>query len=178
MFLNNTPHTSNFEINKKIVPPKTCPINSIKFIPKPCTFISLPLSFCCLVSKACLTLYDPMDCSMQGFLSFSISQSFLKLICIESVMPYNHLMLCCPLLLLPSFFSNIRVFSSELAPSFSVSPSTEYSGLISFRIDWLDLLVVQGPLKSLLQRHNSKSSILWCSAFFMVQLSHLYMTTE
>ena len=140
--------------------------------------ISLPLSFCCLVTKSYLTLYDPMNCSMPGFLSFSISQSLVKLIYIESVMPHNHLMLCCPLLLLPSFFPSIRVFSNELALCFSISPSTEYSGLISFRIDWLDLLVVQGPLKSLLQHHNSKSSILRCSDFFMVQLSHLHMTTE
>ena len=86
-------------------------------------------------------------------------------------------MLCCPLLLLASFFPSIRVFSNELALCFSISPSTEYSGLTSFRIDWLDLLVVQGPLKSLLQHHNSKSSILRCSAFFMVQLSHPRMTT-
>ena len=98
----------------------------------------------------------------------------------------QHLILCHPLLLLPSIFSSIRVFSSEsVLPirwpkywsfSFSISPSNEYSGLISFRIDWLDLLLVQGPLKSLFQHHNSKASILWCSAFFMVQLSHPYLT--
>ena len=105
---------------------------------------------------------------------------------IESVMLSNHLVLCCPLLLLPSIFLSIRVFSNESAfctwwPkhwsfSFSISPSNEYSGLISFRIDWVDLLTVQGTLKSL-PYHNSKASILQCSAFFMVQLSHLYMTT-
>ena len=102
-------------------------------------------------------------------------------------MPSNHLVLCCPLLLLHSIFPSIRVFSSETVLhirwskccifSFSISPSNEYSGLTSFRIDWLDLLAVQGTLKSLLQHHNSKASILQCSAFFIVQLSHPYMTT-
>ena len=106
---------------------------------------------------------------------------------IESVMPSNHLILCCPLLRLPSIFPSIRVFSSESVLhirwpkywsfSFSISPSNEYSGLISFRMDWLDLLAVQGTLKSLLQHHSSKASILWCSAFLIVQLSHPYMTT-
>ena len=102
-------------------------------------------------------------------------------------MPSNHLILCCPLLLLPSIFPSIRVFSNESALrsrwpkywsfSFNISPSNEHPGLISFRVDWLDLLVVQGTLKSLLQYHSSKASILWCSAFFMVQLSHPYTTT-
>ena len=106
---------------------------------------------------------------------------------IESVMPSNHLILYCLLLLLPSIFPSIRVFSNELVVcirwpkywsfSFSISPSNENSGLISFWIDWLDLLTVQGTLKSLLQHHSSKASILWCSDFFMVQLSHPYMTT-
>ena len=106
---------------------------------------------------------------------------------IESVMPSNHLILCHPLLLLPSIFPSIRVFSNESVLciswpkdwsfSFSISPSNGYSGLISFRIDWLDLLVVQGTFKSLLQHHSSKASILWCSAFFIVQLSHPYLTT-
>ena len=106
---------------------------------------------------------------------------------IESVIPYNHLILCHPLLLLPSIFPRIRVFSNESAVcirwpkygsfSFSMSPSNEYSGLISFRIDWLDLLAVQGTLKSLLQHHSSKASILRCSAVFIVQLSHPYVTT-
>ena len=105
---------------------------------------------------------------------------------IELMMPFNHLVLCCPLLLLPSVFPSIRVFSCELALhirwpkfwgfSFSISPSNEYSGLISFRVDWFDL-TVQGTLKSLLQQHSSKASILWHSAFFIVQLSHPYMTT-
>ena len=106
---------------------------------------------------------------------------------IESVMPFNHLILCHPLLLPPSIFLSIRVFSNESVLcirwpkywsfSFSISPSNEYSGLISFRMDWLDLLAVQGTLKSLLQHYTSKASILWCSAFLIVCLSHLYMTT-
>ena len=113
--------------------------------------------------------------------------SSLRLMPIESVMPSNHLILCCPLLLLPSIFPNTRVFSNESAHpirwtkywsfSFSIGPSNQYSGLISFRIDWMDLLAIQGILKSLLQHHNLKASILSCSAFFMVQLSHLYVTT-
>ena len=114
--------------------------------------------------------------------------SLLKLMSIESVMPSSHLILCHPLLHLPSIFSSIRVFSIESALrirwpkywsfSFYISPSNEHSGLISFRMDWLDLLAVQGTLKSLLQHHSSKASILWCSAFFTVQLSHPYMTTR
>jgi len=122
----------------------------------------------------------------QASLSITNSRSLLKLMSIESVMPSNHLILYCPLLLLPSVFPSIRVFSNELVLcirwpkywSFSISPSNEYSGLISFRMDWLGLLAVQGTLKSLLQHHSSKASILWCSAFFIVQLSHPYMTTE
>ena len=120
-------------------------------------------------------------------LSITYSQSLLKLKSIESVMPYNHLIFCCSLLLLPPIFPSIRVFSNESGLhiswpkywsfSFSISPSNEYLGLISFRMDWLDLLAVQGTLKSLLQHHSSKASILWCSAFFIVQLSQPYMTT-
>ena len=123
----------------------------------------------------------------QATLSFIISRNLLKLMSVESVMPSSHLILCHPLLFLPSIFPSIRVFSNESALhirwpkywnfSFSISPSNEYSGLISFRIDWFDLLEVQGTLKSLLQYHSSKASILWLSAFFMVQLSHPYMTT-
>ena len=115
------------------------------------------------------------------------SRSLLKHMSIESVMPSNHLILCCPLLLLPSIFPTIRVFSNESALSnrppnywsfsFSISPFNKYSGLVSFRIDWLDLLAVQGPLKNLLQHHSSKLSILRCSCFFVVQLSYPYMTT-
>ena len=118
-------------------------------------------------------------------LSFTISQSLIKFMFIELVMPSNHLILCCPLFLLPSIIPSIRVFSNESTLhirwpkywSFSFSPSNEYSGLISFRMDWLDLLEVQGTLKSLLQHHSSKASILRCSAFFIVQLSHPYVTT-
>ena len=123
----------------------------------------------------------------QASLSITNSQSLLKLMSIESVMLSNHLILYCLLLLPPSVFPSIRVFSNESllcirwpkywSFSFSISPSNEYSGLISFRIDWLDLLTVQGTLKSLLQHHGSKASILWRSAFFIVQLSHPYMTT-
>ena len=128
-----------------------------------------------------------MDCSTSGSLSFTVSWRLLKLMSSEPVMPSNHLILCWPLLLLPSVFPSIKVFSSELAflirwPkfwsfSFSISPSNEYSGLISFKIDWFDLLAVQGTFKSFLQNHSSKASILQHSAFFMVQLSHPYMTT-
>ena len=129
----------------------------------------------------------PWTAARQASLSITNSRSLLKLISIESVIPSNHLILCHALLLLPSIFPSIRVFSNELVLhirwpkcgsfSFSISPSNEYSGLISFRMDWLDLLTDQGTLKSLLQHHSSKTSILWCSAFFMVQLSHPYMTT-
>ena len=130
---------------------------------------------------------SPWTAARQTSLSITNSQSLLKFMSIELVMPSNHLVLCCPLLLLPSIFPSIRVFSNESALcirwpnywsfSFSISPSNEYSGLISFRMDWLDLLAVQGTLKSLLQHHSSKVSILHCSAFFTVQLSHPYMTT-
>ena len=123
----------------------------------------------------------------QASLSITNFCSSLKLMSIESVMPSSHLILCHPLPLLPPIPPSIRVFSNESALrmrwpkywsfSFSISLSNEYQGLISFRMDWLDLLAVQGTLKSLLQHHSSKSSILWCSAFFTVQLSHLYMTT-
>ena len=120
----------------------------------------------------------------QASLSITSSWSLLRLMSIELVMPSNHLILCCPLLLLPLIFPSIGIFSNELAEmpkywhfSFSISPSNEYSGLISFRIDWFHLLAVQGTLKSLLQHHSSKASILWLSAFFIVQPSRLYMTT-
>ena len=126
-------------------------------------------------------------CSVPGSLSITSSQSLLKLMSFESVMPSNHLILCHPLLLLPSIFPSIRVFSGESVLrirwpkdctfSFSISPSNEYSGLISFRMDWLDLLAVQETPKSLLQHHSSKAFILQRSAFFVVQLSHPYVTT-
>ena len=140
---------------------------------------------CCSATKSCPILCDPLNCSMLGSPSFSISQSLLKLMSVESVMPSSRLVLCRPLLL-PSGFPSIRGFSNESALcirwpkcwsfSFSISPSNEYSELISFRMDWLDLLAVQGTLKSLQQR-IAKASILQPSAFFMVQLSHPYMTT-
>ena len=130
---------------------------------------------------------SPCTPACQASLSFTISRSSLKLMSIESVMPSNHLILCHPLLFWPSVFPNIRVFFSEsglhiMWPmywrfSFSISPSNEYSGLISFRIAWFDLLAVQGTLRSLFQHHNSKALTLWHSAFFMVQLCHPYMTT-
>ena len=129
----------------------------------------------------------PCTAAPQASLSINNSRSLLKLMSIESVIPSNHLILCHPLLLWPSIFPSIRVFSNESVLcnrwpkywsfSFSISPSKEYSGLISFRMDWLDLLAVQGTLKSLLQHHNSKASILWCSVFFIVHLSPPYMTT-
>ena len=128
----------------------------------------------------------PWTTACYASLSITNSQSLLKLMSIELVMPSNHLILCLPLFLLPSIFPSIRVFSNESVLhirwpkywsfSFSISLSNEYSGLISFRMDWLNLLAVQGTLKSLLQHHSSKASILCCSAFFMVQLSHPYMT--
>ena len=130
----------------------------------------------------------PWTTACQASLSITNSQSPPKPMPIESVMPFNRLILCHPLLLLPSIFPSIRVFSNESALcirlpkdwsfSFNISPSNEHSGLISFRMDWLDLLAVQGTLKSLLQHHSSKAWILRCSAFFTVQLSHPYMTTE
>ena len=130
----------------------------------------------------------PWTAAHQASLSITSSQSLLKLMSIQSVMPSNHLILCCPLLLPPSISPSIRVFSNESALrmrwpkywsfSFNISPSNEHPGLISFRMDCLDLLAVQGTLKSLLQHHSSKASILRCSAFFIVQLSHpYYMTT-
>ena len=129
----------------------------------------------------------PWIAAHQTSLSITNSQSLPKPMSIESVMPSNHLILCHPLLLLPSIFPSIRVFSNESALrirwpkycsfSFNISPSKGHPGLISFRMDWLDLLAVRGTLKSLLQHHSSKASILQCSAFFIVQLSHPYMTT-
>ena len=136
--------------------------------------------------KLCLTLWNPMNHSTPG-LPITNSQNLLSLMSIESVMPSSHLILCHPLLLLPPIPPSIRVFSNESTLrmrwpkywsfSFSISPSNEQPGLISFRMDWVDLLAVQGTLKSLLQHHSSKASIFQHSAFFTVQLSHPYMTT-
>ena len=141
----------------------------------------------CLVAKWSPTLYNPRTVACQASLSVTMSQGLLKFMSVELVMLSNHLILCRPLFLSPSIFPSIRVFSSESVLcirwpkywsfSFGISPSNEYSGLISFRIDWFDLLAVQGTLRSLLQHHNLKASILWRSACFMVQLSHPYMTT-
>ena len=145
------------------------------------------LLYCCyLVPKSCPTLCNSTDCSIPAF--SVLSWSLLTLMSIEMLMPANHLILCCPFLLLPLIFPSNRVFSNELAFhimwsrywsfSFNISPCNEYSGLISFRIDWFALLAVQGTLKNLLQHHSSKALVLWRSAFFMVQLSHVCMTTE
>ena len=139
-----------------------------------------------LSSLSCVWLFaTPWTAGPQTSLSLTISQSFLKLMSIESVMPSNHFILCRPLLLLPSIFPSIRVFSNEWALrvrwpnywSFSISLSSAYSGTISFRMDWFDLLAIQGTLKSLLHHHSLKASVLQCSAFFMVQLSHPCMST-
>ena len=134
------------------------------------------LNISCSVAHSCLTLCDPRGCSTPGFPDLHISWNLLKLMSIESMMPSNHFILCCPLLFLPSILSSIRVFSNDStlcirwpkywSSSFIMSPSNEYSGLISFRTDWLDLLAVQGTLKSLLQHP------FWLSGFFTVQLSY------
>ena len=142
---------------------------------------------CCPVTQSCPNLCDPKNCNTPGISVHRNSQSSPKLMSIKLVTPSNHLILCHPLLLLPPIPSSIRVFYNEpnlsmrwpkyWSFSFSISPSNEYSGLISFTMDWLDLLAVQEILKSLLQHHSSKASILRRSAFFTVQLSHPYMTT-
>ena len=144
--------------------------------------------FSSVQSLSCVWLFvTPWTAALQASLYITNSWSFLRLMSIELVMPSNHLILCHPLLLLPSIFPSIRVTSRESVLhirwlkywsfSFSICPSNEYSGLISFRTDWFDLRAVQGTLKSLLQHYTSKAPILWCSTFFMVQLSHPYMTT-
>ena len=139
------------------------------------------------VTQSCLTVCDPMNCSTPGFPVHHQLQSSLKLTSIESVMPSSHLILCRPVLLTP-ILPSIRLFSNESTLrmrwpkywsfSFSISPSKEIPGLISFRMEWLDLLAVQGTLKSLLQHHSSKASILWRSAFFTVQLSRLFLESH
>ena len=151
--------------------------------------VIMSLSECPVLSLSCVRLFaTPWSAARQASPSITNSQSPPKLMSIESVMPSNHLILCRPLLLLPPVPPSIRVFSNESVLhnrwpkyqsfSFSISPSNKYSGLISFRMDWLDLLAVQGTLKSLLQHHSSKASILLCSAFFIVQFSHPNMTTR
>ena len=139
------------------------------------------------IAQSCPTFATPRTIACQASQSITNSRCLLKLMSIELVMPSNHLILCCPLLLLPSIFPRGKVFSNKSVLhirwpdywsfSFSISPSSKYSGLISFTMEWLDLLAIQGTLKSFLQHHNSKASILQNSAFFIVQLSHPYMTT-
>ena len=152
------------------------------------TLISLLLLLLLLFGRSVTSssLLTARTAACQASLTITNSQNLLKLMSFESVMPSNHLILCHPLLLLHSLLPSIRVFSNESVLcirwpkywsfSFSISPSNEYSGLISFRIDWFDLFAVQETLKSLLQHHSSKAPILWCSVFFIVQLSHPYMT--
>ena len=153
-----------------------------------CRYSNVPFSFSLVQSLSRVRLFaTPWIAARQASLSITNSRSPPKPMSIESVMPSNHLILCCPLLLLLSVFPSIRVFSTESALrirwpkywsfSFSIIPSTEIPELSSFRMDWLDLLAVQGTLKSLLQHHSSKASILWRSAFFIVQFAHPYMTT-
>ena len=150
--------------------------------------ITLDFSSAYFSPQLCLTLCEPMDCSTPGFPVHHQLPELTQTHVHMSVMPSNHLILCCPLLLPPSIFPRIRVFSSESVLrirwpkywsfSFSISPSNQHPGLISFRVNWLDLLAVQGTLKSLLQHHSSKASIFWCSTFFIVQLSHPHITTR
>ena len=151
--------------------------------------LRVTVQFSFIESFSCVRLFvPPWTAAHQASLFITNSHSWLKLMSIKSEMPSNHLILCCPLLLLPSIFPSITVFSNDSvfhirwpkwwSFSFTISPSNEYSGLISFRMDWLHLLAVQETLKSLPQHHSSKASILHCSPFFIVQLSHPYMTTE
>ena len=170
------------EMALEMAPPGVMPFGGSRDSPLLCGFTALVVIW--LLS--CPTLHDPMDCNTPGSLSFIISQSLFILMSIELMMPSSHLILCRPLLLLPSIFPSIRIFSSESALrirwpkywsfSISISPSNENSGFVSFRIDWFDLLAVPGTLKSLLQHHSLKASILQRSPFFTVQLSHPYMT--
>ena len=152
------------------------------------TGVAFPPLRCSFFTQSCPNICDSMDCSMPSFPVLHQTQSLLTLMSIKSMMASNHLIFCHPLLLLPPVFPSIRVFSNELALhirwpkywsfSFSISPSSEYSGLISFRIDWLDLLAVKWTLKSPLQHYNSKASNLWSSAFFMVQLTSIHDYTD
>jgi len=181
---------SLFTVDKAWKQPK-CP-STDEWIKMWCIYIYTHLGesvqFSSVQSLSCLQLFvTPWTAAYQASLSITNTWSLLKLMCIESVMPSNHLILCHLLLLLPSIFPKIMIFSNELVLcirwpkywtfSFSISPSNEHSELISFRIDWFDLFAVQGTLKSLLQHHSSKASILQHSTFFMVQLSYLYMIT-
>ena len=175
---------SALQVNSELTPRKDCSLEGS-------LLIALHRLQCQLSSVQSLShvqlFVNPWTAERQASLSITNSWNLLKLVFIELVMPSNHLILCCPLLLLSLIFPNFRVFSNESVLrirwpkywsfSFSISTSSEHPGLISFRMDWLDLLGVQGTLKSLLQHHSSKASILWCSAFFIVQLSHPYMTT-
>ena len=155
----------------------------------PSSFSISSVQFSSVVSLSCVRLFATQwTAAWQASLSITNLWSLLKFMSIESVVLFNHLILCRPLLLPPSVLPSIRVFSNELVIriswpkdwsfSFSIRHSNVYSGLISFRMDWLDLLAVQGTCKSLLQHHSSKASIIWCSAFFRVQFSHSYMTTR
>ena len=154
-----------------------CPCLLLELIP---LFCLSSVQFSSVQSLSCVGFFvTSQTAAHQASLSITSSPSLLRLMSTESVIPSNHLILCRPLLLPPSIFPSIKIFSNELVRirwpkcwsfSFSISPSNEYSGLISFRMDWLDLLAIQGTLKSLLQHHSSKASILWCSAFFIVQL--------
>ena len=161
------------------------PVSDDLYLAHKATIYIIPRG-CCSVAQSSLSLCDPMDCSMPGLPVPHHLPSLTKFMFIASVMPSSHLILWCPLFLLPSIFPSIRDFSSESSfhirwPkywSFSISPSSEYSGLICLKIDWFDLLAIQGTFRSLLQHHSSEASILWHSAFFMVQLSQLYVTTE
>ena len=158
------------------------PSSSLSLVSLSIVFLLTPLFLLLLLLQSLsqvLLFATPWTAARQASLSFTIFWGLLKVMSIESVMPSKHLILCHPLLLPPSIFPSIRVFSSESAVhiSFSISPSNEYSGLISFRMDWLALLAVQGTLKSLLQHHSLKASVLRRSAFFIVQLSHPYITT-
>ena len=166
----------------------SCLRSWLRLLPSPCSFACRCSLWASAQSLSRVRLFEtPWTAALQASLSIANSRSSLKLMSVKLVMPSNHLILCHPLLLLPSIFPSVRVFSNESALrirwpkycsfSFRISPSSEYSGLISFRMDWLDLLAVQGTLKSVLQHHSSKASILRRSAFFMVQLSHPYVTT-
>ena len=165
-----------------------CMSESLCCLPETITTVFISYEFSSVQSLSHVRFFaTPWTAAHQASLFITNSQSLLKLMSISLVTPSNHLILCCPLLLLSSIFPSIRVFSNESALcvrwpkywsfSFSISPSNEYSGLISFQIDWFVLFAVQGPLKSLLQHHSSKASILQHSAFFIVELAHQYMTT-